>query len=519
MEREALTFERRRLRRLRQVLVALAVVVAAAVLAVILAVRQTDRANREASTALSRALAQDALATMKSEPDLAWLLGLEAYRRGRTAEARDALVTGIEQGAGMTAPLRPDNKSVTSLLYSPDAKALVSADERGTIRVWDVRRQRQVGKALGVSSKAVAGLAFSPDGKILATGGLDGTTRFVLTDGLRPTGKALRAGPMLIGGVVFSPDGRTLAAGERSGPLVHGGLTGKVRLWDVRGGRQLWTPIPVGRDVVLSVRFSDGVSVAITANGKMLAMRADDGAIQLWDIVRRRPLGTPPQAGDEPSNVAFSPDGHTVAAGNADGALRLWDVDRRRLLGKPIVAAHRVQAVAFSLDGKILATGGGSGDVQLWDVSQRRPLGKPLDAGNATSRAWRLAPTAPRWRPPAWITPVRLWNVHGRRQLGAPLATGGDFGPYGVASSPDGKTLAAGGEGALTIWRDPVLWTRDVQRFDDGYARSFDRTSRARNGRCICPVSRIAGPAMAHELARMARRDRTAHPAARPLVG
>ena len=74
-------------------------------------------------------------------------------------------------------------------------------------------------------------LAFSPDGQTLASGGDDGRVKvWDVSGGKEPTTLAGRHGPVLA--LAFAPDGRTLATGSSDAT---------IRLWNVVGGKQIAT--------------------------------------------------------------------------------------------------------------------------------------------------------------------------------------------------------------------------------------------------------------------------------------
>jgi WD40 repeat protein len=63
---------------------------------------------------------------------------------------------------------------VTSLVFSPDGKRLVSADEDGVVRLWDTRTGQEALTLRG-SPGAVRSVAFSRNSRLLAAAGDDGT--------------------------------------------------------------------------------------------------------------------------------------------------------------------------------------------------------------------------------------------------------------------------------------------------------------------------------------------------------
>jgi len=90
-----------------------------------------------------------------------------------------------------------------------------------------------------------------------------------------------------------------------------------------------------------------------------MAVTCEDGTVVLWDLARRTREGTlrhGDRAKDDIS-VAFSADGKLLASGGADGRIVLWDVATRTKKGAAIEAYSPVFSIAVSHDGKTIASG------------------------------------------------------------------------------------------------------------------------------------------------------------------
>jgi WD40 repeat protein len=254
------------------------------------------------------------------------------------------------------------------------------------------------------------------------------------------------------GGVVqavsTSPDRTLLAAAAADGTL---------RLWNVASPGH---PVPVGAPLT---RASDSplYATAFSPGGKILAAAGAHRVVELWDVSQP---GHPVRLGSltGPANtvysVAFSPDGKTLAAGSADDTVRLWNVSdpaHPASLGRPLTgAAGYVQSVAFSPDGTTVAAGTADASILVWNLSTRSLTATLPHPQPVTSLAW----DGPRQLAAADADgTVSMWS------LPAPVLVTGNA-ANGVAYSPDGKTLAAGGLN-VQLWdaaRRTLLATRPL---------------------------------------------------------
>jgi serine/threonine protein kinase/WD40 repeat protein/tetratricopeptide (TPR) repeat protein len=336
--------------------------------------------------------------------------------------------------AAQTIQMRADFAGMSS--NGRFAVALSKQKDKRWLSVWDVARQ-EVKARLDVPSGEFEGpFQVSDNGQWVAQAARDGTKLYALvwnTPVPQPKNIVFADTNQDTQALAISADGKFLACqhGDDGVVLLDEGV-----------------PRPLIRD-------QTGLVACFSRDGRFLLYCGNWEGVRLWDVSRHRQVAAleHPRAGAGKS-ATFSADGNTFAtASRTARSIRIW-----KLAGtgeKLVLAGHEsmVPDVAFSPDGKLLASASKDRKVKLWDVATGR-LRRTLPSFESSIQSVDFSPDGSllatgQFGPAA--QPVQVWDVTTGKAFVPPDDELGQA-AYGVAFSPDGKILAACGNG-LTLWR------------------------------------------------------------------
>jgi serine/threonine protein kinase len=344
---------------------------------------------------------------------------MEELRRNKAEQAREILLRCDEGnrclewhylhertlGRGHT--ILKGDQGITDVAFHPSedhslaVASTVGLARKGMVRLWDVRTGQEAQK-LSDFFGPVHALCFTPNGQGLLTAGTDGID-----------------------------------------------TNGQVRQWVVADGPnrgvQLWaTDLPGKRATGLGVTPSTGTVTVASGGGTLTLLSMNTGDV-VW------PTFSPPKwfaPGQTTTRVRSSADGRHLLSFTGGGTeARLWDA-RTVQLERSLFQAGKVQDAAISH--LQVAVARSDNTVQLHNLSGGReeagigPLPKPVRRLAFSADGRRLAGACEDGT-------IRVWAFTAGGIAVQLLVLDGN-GDGGLAFSPSGKALAAGGAQDVTVW-------------------------------------------------------------------
>lgn len=250
--------------------------------------------------------------------------------------------------------------------------------------------------------------------------------------------------------VGFSPDSKTLLTMSADHTL---------KWWDVRSHQER-----ASQNYQYSENFqagAGGVKVAMSPDGKTIALASKEGSVTLFDGALKNKKGEIDlrenlnqdcsYLADTVNAMAFSHDGKTIAIDHG-GNISLWDTtsshSKNNSICLGVMADIYYPSLSFSADGGILAAN--RGGVTVWDTGTGKILKlRDNHAGNIVSVA--ITPDGKTIVTASEDRTAKLWSAVSGKELATFKGHSGEV--WSVAFSPDGKTIATGSaDTTVKLW-------------------------------------------------------------------
>jgi WD40 repeat protein len=270
--------------------------------------------------------------------------------------------------------LRVPWPGIRSLVFGPGpGRATIYCD--GHVNELDFNRGEFRERSSMVSPPSlILACSLSPDGKTLATATIDEKITLWDTATGRPQ-KSVSTPGIKVNEFSFSPDGRHLAIARPGHGLLFWDTETSVlrpspRLEDPRvrflprgeglvfshGNQLARGRLPTGQDGLTKPTGDQWIaSLALSADGRLIATGGDLGTIKLWDTSSLEQEATLLGHEGDVTSLAWSPDGKILASRSNDRTVRLWDVAARQELGRVEEDDLFGLKLLFSPDGSTLA--------------------------------------------------------------------------------------------------------------------------------------------------------------------
>ncbi|WP_369149592.1 NB-ARC domain-containing protein [Streptomyces sp. R44] len=306
--------------------------------------------------------------------------------------------------------------AVNDVAFAHSGSWFMTAGSDGTVRTWDLRRERprtvpSEGGG-GAFTRSALRASVSAGGEhlvVLSTVGHLSVRRSPVEPGAgRATELPLydRYEPFRHGYEPFaalSPDGTLIAACEEGTWTTPGNGSAHIRLFDTSGERlhrYQWyeatiTALAVTPDRTIAAGTADGrvmfwapgapedtslavaghrgkVTTAASApDGSWIVTGGADAQIKVWDVASRKPRRTARHPAAVTS-TAIASDGTWLASGDLHGTICVLDVTRGTVTGTFRTASSPVKSIAISPDGVWISVVSSPRTIEVWHRATRR---------------------------------------------------------------------------------------------------------------------------------------------------
>ena len=225
----------------------------------------------------------------------------------------------LETGEQIGDDWRDGEREVRAAALSPNGKKIVSGDEDGIVKLWDIDASKTIVKWTG-HVDGISSVCWSRDGGRILSGSYDGTA-MVWDAESGNTILAIKTGHRDVYSAIYSPDEMMIASGGESEE------NGFIKIWDSNTGKLIAKPEGHTWTVYC---------LAWTADGKTLISGSYDSSIRTWNTTTWQQINVFTGHIWVVHRIALSPNGLILASASWDKTARLWHLEKSQSIGMPL---------------------------------------------------------------------------------------------------------------------------------------------------------------------------------------
>jgi WD40 repeat protein len=265
--------------------------------------------------------------------------------------------------------LKGHNDKVQKILFSNDEKNIISTANDGTIKIWDIKEQKNITTLVHHANKKAIK-------KISSLDDLNKIQQTWMSD------------------IIFGKD---------ENMLFSAGWDKVIKIWDLRDN-QLAYSLPEFQSPITSLILSKKESslifssisnyivirkldkdeeplflenncythtLSLSHDEKILASGMEDGTIIFWDLKTKKKKTTLNGHLSSSIDLSFTPNDKYLATASDDGIVIIWDIENQKEWARiEGYTDNSINCVSFSPNGKQLVAGLGEGNIYFWDMTQ-----------------------------------------------------------------------------------------------------------------------------------------------------
>ncbi|HEU4834648.1 MAG TPA: CHAT domain-containing protein [Pyrinomonadaceae bacterium] len=236
---------------------------------------------------------------------------------------------------------------LTSVAFSPNGKTVAAGDPVGAIRLWDLPSKTNFG-TMRSNRETVFALSFSNDGQILVSATFNNATKYKTVSMWRTDN-----GDKIRDLVQVGPENTILAVNAQRTLVAVQTDNQELQLWAFNDGQET-------KKITVHTA-SQAVIGEIDSTGQWLAVPDKSGVIRVWSVDNNNKVtrvAEMPTRNLDADAIALSPNGKSIAVGWNDGNVTVWSQPfTNNAPSFPFQTAKGSVTLAFDESGEILAEG------------------------------------------------------------------------------------------------------------------------------------------------------------------